>query len=146
VIAIHGKNFCSAAKEAFMLLLENALRVVAVNSVTSFLLFMGKLLVVGIVGVASFYWFDKLNQDDPTQLRYDVVPTIIMVIFAYAVSVLFFDVYDMAVDTIFLCFLEDLEMNDGSPEKPYYMDDSLKHLLHLENRSRPDGTEEGDKK
>ena len=37
-------------------------------------------------------------------------------------------------------------MNDGSPEKPYYMDDSLKHLLHLENRSRPDGTEEGERK
>lgn len=27
-----------------------------------------------------------------------------MVVFAYAVSVLFFDVYDMAIDTIFLCF------------------------------------------
>ena len=26
-----------------------------------------------------------------------------MVIFAYAVSVLFFDVYDMAIDTVFLC-------------------------------------------
>ena len=29
-----------------------------------------------------------------------------MVIFAYAVAVLFFDVYDMAIDTIFLCFCE----------------------------------------
>lgn len=29
-----------------------------------------------------------------------------MVVFAYAVSVLFFDVYDMAIDTIFLCFCE----------------------------------------
>lgn len=27
-----------------------------------------------------------------------------MVIFAYAVAILFFDVYDMAIDTIFLCF------------------------------------------
>lgn len=27
-------------------------------------------------------------------------------IFAYAVAVLFFDVYDMAIDTIFLCFCE----------------------------------------
>lgn len=146
VIAIHGKNFCSAAKEAFTLLLENVLRVVAVNSVTSFLLFMGKLLVVGIVGVASFFWFDKLNEDDPSSLRYDVVPTIVMVIFAYAVSVLFFDVYDMAIDTIFLCFLEDLEMNDGSAEKPYYMSDSLKKILHVQNRDQPDGTEEGETK
>ncbi|XP_073243444.1 choline transporter-like protein 4 isoform X2 [Porites lutea] len=146
IIAIHGKNFCSAAKEAFTLLLENFLRVAAVNSVTSFLLFMGKLLVVGIVGVASFFWFDKLSSDDPTSLRYDVVPTIIMVVFAYAVSVLFFDVYDMAIDTIFLCFLEDLKMNDGSAEKPYYMSDSLKKILHLQNREQPDGTEAGGEK
>lgn len=146
IIAIHGKNFCSASKEAFTLLLQNFLRVAAVNSVTSFLLFMGKLLVVGIVGVASFFWFDKLSSDDPTSLRYDVVPTIIMVVFAYAVSVLFFDVYDMAIDTIFLCFLEDLEMNDGSAEKPYYMSDSLKKILHLQNREQPDGTEAGGEK
>ncbi len=33
----------------------------------------------------------------------------------------FFGVYSMAVDTLFLCFLEDLERNDGTPERPYYM-------------------------
>ena len=35
----------------------------------------------------------------------------------------------MAVDTLFLCFLEDLERNDGSREKPYYMSSSLKKIL-----------------
>ncbi|XP_068728860.1 choline transporter-like protein 4 [Montipora capricornis] len=142
MIAIHGKNFCSSAKQAFKLLFENVLRVAAVNGVTSFLLFMGKLVVVGIVAIASFYWFDKVNSDDPTTLRFSVVPTILMVIFAYAVTVLFFDVYDMAIDTIFLCFLEDLEMNDGSAEKPYFMSKSLQELLHVQNRSHPDGTEQ----
>lgn len=145
IIAIKGKNFCGAAKEAFMLLLENVLRVVAVNSVTSFLLFMGKLLVVGIVAVCSFFWFDKLNKDDPDTLQFDVVPTIIMVIFAYAVAILFFDVYDMAIDTIFLCFLEDMKMNDGSAEKPYYMSDSLKEIMDLQNRPAPDGNDDGRK-
>lgn len=145
IIAIKGKNFCGAAKEAFMLLLENVLRVVAVNSVTSFLLFMGKLFVVGIVAVCSFSWFDKLNKDDPDTLQFDVVPTIIMVIFAYAVAILFFDVYDMAIDTIFLCFLEDMKMNDGSAEKPYYMSDSLKEIMDLQNRPAPDGNDDGRK-
>ena len=35
----------------------------------------------------------------------------------------------MAVDTLFLCFLEDLERNDGTPEKPYYMSKSLRKIL-----------------
>ena len=34
----------------------------------------------------------------------------------------------MAVDTLFLCFLEDLERNDGQ-DKPYYMSKSLKKIL-----------------
>ncbi|KAJ7334392.1 hypothetical protein OS493_014703 [Desmophyllum pertusum] len=101
---------------------------------------MGKLLVVGIVGVCSFFSFNKLSNDDPTTLQYDVVPTIVMVVFAYAVSILFFDVYDMAIDTVFHCFLEDLKINDGSAEKPYFMSDSLKKLLMLK-----DGNDGGQK-
>ena len=35
----------------------------------------------------------------------------------------------MAVDTLFLCFLEDLERNDGSPQRPYYMSSNLQAIL-----------------
>lgn len=49
-----------------------------------------------------------------------------------------------------MCFfsfsVEDLKMNDGSAEKPYYMSDSLKKILHLQNREQPDGTEAGGEK
>ena len=31
----------------------------------------------------------------------------------------------MAVDTLLLCFCEDTRINDGSTEKPYFMDKSL---------------------
>ena len=41
----------------------------------------------------------------------------------------FFGVYAMAVDTLFLCFLEDLERNDGSRQRPYYMSSGLKKIL-----------------
>ena len=37
MIAIHGKNFCSGAKDAFCLLMRNALRVVALNRVSCYL-------------------------------------------------------------------------------------------------------------
>ena len=35
----------------------------------------------------------------------------------------------MAVDTLFLCFLEDIERNDGSADKPYFMSSDLKKIL-----------------
>lgn len=46
VLAIHGHNFCRAGQQAFKLLATNALRVVAINSVGDFVLFLGKVLVV----------------------------------------------------------------------------------------------------
>ena len=47
---------------------------------------------------------------------------------------------------LFSFSVEDLEMNDGSAEKPYYMSDSLKKILHLQNREQPDGNEAGGEK
>ncbi|CAH8575394.1 unnamed protein product [Dicrocoelium dendriticum] len=53
MIAIHGQSFCSGAQSAFHLLLKNIVRVIIVNGVTSFLLFIGKMSVVIISGKQS---------------------------------------------------------------------------------------------
>jgi len=51
VSAIYGYSFCEAAKKAFLLIVANALRVAAINSIGDFVLFLGKLITVGIVAV-----------------------------------------------------------------------------------------------
>jgi len=57
----------------------------------------------------------------------------VIAIGAFVIASCFFSVYGMAVDTLFLCFLEDLERNDGSAEKPYYMSKELKEILGKKN-------------
>ena len=49
------------------------------------------------------------------------------VLFAYLISHTFIGVYEMAIDTIFLCFCEDSARNDGI-NKPYYMSRVWKKL------------------
>ncbi|XP_072177014.1 choline transporter-like protein 2 [Diadema setosum] len=132
--AIYGKNFCTSAKNAFFLLLRNILRVAVVNKLTDLVLLMGKLLTVGLVGVAAFFYFTNQisflsNLVTVPDVTYYWVPIIVMVIGTYAIAVSFFGVYDMAVDTLFLCFLEDLERHDGSAEKPYYMSKDLMGIV-----------------
>jgi choline transporter-like protein 2/4/5 len=39
----------------------------------------------------------------------------------------------MAIDTLFLCFLQDSEINDGSKEKPFYMSKKLMKILGKKN-------------
>lgn len=135
MIAIYGKSYCSSAKEAFSLLLRNPARTIAINGVTGFILFLGKLLVTGGIGVGSFFWFSQYNSFLPDKLNYTIVPIAICTIGAYLVTVLFFNVYDMGIDTLFLCFLEDLERHDGSPEKPYFMTPALRKIMDKQNKA-----------
>ncbi|XP_007257224.3 choline transporter-like protein 2 isoform X2 [Astyanax mexicanus] len=134
MISIYGKNFCTSAKDAFFLLMRNILRVAVLDKVTDFLLFLGKLLIVGIVGIGSFFFFSgkikAVEQAAPT-LNYYWVPILTLVFGTYLIAHGFFSVYAMCVDTLFLCFCEDLERNDGSSERPYYMSPELHEILSV---------------
>lgn len=130
--AIHGKNFCSSAKDAFNLTMRNFLRVITLDQVTDFLFFMSKLLITGGAGVATYFFL--LNNPSIIQLHYRAVPTAIVSVCAFLITSVFFSVYSMAVDTLFLCFLEDIERNDGSTEKPYYMSKQLMKILGKRNK------------
>ncbi|EAX06403.1 solute carrier family 44, member 5, isoform CRA_b, partial [Homo sapiens] len=48
---------------------------------------------------------------------------------SYLIAHGFFSVYAMCVETIFICFCEDLERNDGSTEKPYFVTPNLHGIL-----------------
>ncbi|CAH8443470.1 unnamed protein product [Heterobilharzia americana] len=49
MIAIYGQSFCSASGSALALLARNVVRLIVVDKVTDFILFIGKLVVVGAV-------------------------------------------------------------------------------------------------
>ncbi|ROL41716.1 Choline transporter-like protein 2 [Anabarilius grahami] len=138
MVAIYGKNFCTSAKDAFFLLMRNIVRVVVLDKVTDFLLFLGKLLIVGIVGICSFFFFTgkfKMVQDVAPSLNYYWVPILTVVVGAYLIAHGFFSVYAMCVDTLFLCFCEDLERNDGSSDKPFFMSPELHQILSIEKNA-----------
>ncbi|KFQ11331.1 Choline transporter-like 2, partial [Leptosomus discolor] len=118
-----------AAADAHLALLS---RVAVLDKVTDFLFFLGKLLIVGSVGILAFFFFThriKLVEDTAPPLNYYWVPILTVIVGSYLIAHGFFSVYGMCVDTLFLCFCEDLERNDGSPERPYYMSPELSEIL-----------------
>ncbi|XP_068615329.1 choline transporter-like protein 5-B [Brachionichthys hirsutus] len=132
MIAIYGRNFCTSSKDAFFLLMRNAIRVAVLDKVTDFLLFLGKLLISGSVGVLAFFVFTHkipVIQEEVPSLNYFWVPLVTVIFGSYMIAHGFFNVYAMCVDTLFLCFCEDLERNDGSPSRPYYMSPGLHKIL-----------------
>ncbi|KAK5968703.1 Choline transporter protein 1 [Trichostrongylus colubriformis] len=136
MMAIYGKNFYTSAKESFLLLVRNCVRAAVVNQVAGILLFIGKALITLGMGVVAFFYFSGqwvVDGIPRVELYYYFVPIVLVLIGSYFVADLFFDVYEMAVDTTFICFLEDSEQNDGSPEKPYYMSKNLQRILDIKN-------------
>ncbi|EPQ11280.1 Choline transporter-like protein 5 [Myotis brandtii] len=133
MIAIYGKNFCRSAKDAFDLLIRNILKVAVLDKVTDFVLVLGKILVSGCIGVLAFLLFTQrisIIIEGPTSLNYYWVPLLTIIAGSYLVAHGFFSVYAMCIDTIFICFCEDLERNDGSTEKPYFIAPTLHGILN----------------
>uniref|UniRef100_A0A672LJX6 Choline transporter-like protein n=1 Tax=Sinocyclocheilus grahami TaxID=75366 RepID=A0A672LJX6_SINGR len=146
MISIYGKNFCASARDAFFLLMRNVMRVAVLDKVTDFLLFLGKLLISGSVGVLAFFFFTRqipVIQEEVPSLNYYWVPLLTVIFGSYMIAHGFFNVYAMCVDTLFLCFLLDLEKNNGSVSRPYYMGSSLRAILNKKNHKRPEEKKKG---
>ncbi|XP_014474757.1 PREDICTED: choline transporter-like protein 1 [Dinoponera quadriceps] len=140
--AIYGCNFCTSGRKAFQALSSNVLRVAAINSVGDFVLFLGKVLVITLTAISGVYLMQKKEG-----LHHPWVPITIAGIFAFLVAHCFISIYEMIIDTIFICFCEDCEKNDGVG-RPYFMsrglmefvENSKKALRHLDQRQETAAT------
>lgn len=140
-IAIYGKSFCRSAWSAFSILLRNALRVAAINTVGDFVLFLFKLIITVSAIIGAFFYFqyqDKIEGavGDTVQggLQWESLIILVIGLFAWLIAGMFLGVYEMAVDTIFIAFCEDAERNDGSAAKPYFMSKGLLSFMSKEER------------
>eukprot|EP00003_Mantamonas_plastica_P009806 TRINITY_DN1917_c0_g1_i3.p1 TRINITY_DN1917_c0_g1~~TRINITY_DN1917_c0_g1_i3.p1 ORF type:complete len:508 (+),score=157.45 TRINITY_DN1917_c0_g1_i3:851-2374(+) len=141
IVASEGKSFCTAAFKAFHLILDNILRVAAVNMVAPLLLGLGKWMIVGITALIS-----AIVLRAQSDLRFWLVPWFISVLMAYAITVLFMMVYDLSIDTMLLLFCADQEMYEKKVTNQLYCSDTLAEFVDGERKNREDsGTSDGKK-
>ncbi|CAD5111760.1 DgyrCDS1041 [Dimorphilus gyrociliatus] len=103
-------------------------KVSAINCVGNFILFLGKIGITAIGVGVTIVWLkfvrgvDVGSRDD---LELWGIPVVFMCVFSFLIAHCFLSVYDMVIDSLLLCFCEDMRINDGSEEKPYFMNKSL---------------------
>uniref|UniRef100_H2Z458 Choline transporter-like protein n=1 Tax=Ciona savignyi TaxID=51511 RepID=H2Z458_CIOSA len=107
LVAINGTHFCKSACDAVATLLSNALRVIAINSIGAFVLFLGKLLVVAIVAGIGGLLVIKFHPN----VHHMAAPVGLIAVFSYLTAHCFISTYEMAIDTLLLCFCEDCRVN-----------------------------------
>ncbi|CAG7834723.1 unnamed protein product [Allacma fusca] len=81
---------------------------------------MAKCITAALTGLIALVIF---RSDD--SLYFYAIPVLLTVVFSYFVAHCVISVFEMAVDTLFLCFCEDHNMNDGTDGKEFYAPESL---------------------
>ncbi|XP_068630522.1 choline transporter-like 1 isoform X2 [Battus philenor] len=106
IITIERCHFCKAAAKAFSTIVNNALQVATINSVGDFILFLGKCIVTAVTGIIGLLLL-KRNSD----LHFFAVPTLVICIYSFFIAHCILSLYEMVVDSLFLCVCEDRNMN-----------------------------------
>lgn len=106
VIAMQGINFCSAARRAFGVLVSNALQLATLNSIGDFILFLGKCFVTAVTGSLGLL---LLKRDE--NLKFYAIPVLVIAIFSFFIAHCVLSLYEVVIDTLFLCMCEDHNMN-----------------------------------
>ncbi|XP_061317832.1 choline transporter-like protein 3 isoform X2 [Pezoporus flaviventris] len=127
--AINGTNFCTSAKDAVFVLAKNSAKLASISCFGDFILFLGKVFVVCFTVFGGLMAFNYHRE-----LQAWVVPLLLVGFFACLISHSFLSVFEVTADAIFLCFAIDMETNDGSAERPYFVDQELLTFVSQSNK------------
>ena len=134
ITAIYGTGFITSARRAFKLIISNPLRLLVIDKVCDFLIFLGKVCITAGTGVLAFFFFTgRIAQAEKyvPELHYYFVPLLLIIVGTYIIATCFFSVYSMAVDTLFICALEDMRMKDKKANHRMMMPNGLQKVFRI---------------
>lgn len=111
--AIYGTAFCRSLLKAFVRLVKNVIRFAFVTLFSKLVLFLGK---IGVI-IASVWWcilWMQFTPDRPNNVSASIpiAPLVLAGVAGTVISFAIMGVYETAIDTIMVCFLEDEAEND----------------------------------
>jgi len=112
IAGMTGLGFIASGKRAASLLIVSAITAWLLNIVSAFLLFLAKFLVMVIAGVISYFYF-KHTLDESLGLADYWFPVFIIAVLSYVLASSFFSSFGLVLDTVFLCYCDDLDRNKG---------------------------------
>lgn len=108
--AIKGTSFCASGKQVFSLITSNAATLALVNVIGELLMFLGKVFIAMAGGWCAFAIMDNypgFKYGEANYIYSQWIVILVTVFFAYAVASSFMSVFDMAVDTVLVCYVID---------------------------------------
>jgi len=114
MVAMYGYNFCKASIMAVMLITSNVLQVAAVNAINRYVMFLGKLVVVVSSVIGGYMWLTYSPDFQGENELFAMLPVIgVIGIFGLSVASYVFNIYNVGVETILLCFCQDCMIHEN---------------------------------
>ncbi|EGG17189.1 hypothetical protein DFA_08176 [Cavenderia fasciculata] len=122
-VSMHGYSFCKSTKDCFDMVSRNMFSAIIMDFIGSFVLLLGKFLVTAGTGIFSSLLLYALGRS----LKDNALTVGLAALFAFCITNIFTHIIGIGTDTIFVCYLEDLEENgrDGN----LYISSDLHELL-----------------
>jgi len=127
-IALTGKNFCAAAKDAFFLIIHNPLRFGVVSSIGSIFVFFGKVCIASASTLIGYIIITKQSAYKDSVYS-PLLPSICIFVCAYAIAAVFLSIYGLAADTILACFVVDETLQKKNNKGALHCPPSLEKFL-----------------
>jgi hypothetical protein len=110
--AVYGDGFVASVSGSFQLIWANLFRVAAINVVSHFLFFLGKVVIAAASTGLSLLIMTRVSGEGEAQVGSLFVPLVCVFAVSFVVASLFMTVFSCCVDTVFLCFLIDCQENE----------------------------------
>jgi len=123
--AVYGTPFCHSCAAAFKMLFNNLARVAAVTAISKYLEFLGKIAITILTAGICIFVMEQYEYyaQNVSSLFF---PALIIIFIAYGVASIFMVVFEVAIDTIFLCFLIDEQCHMNGSK---YATDGIKRVI-----------------
>ncbi|KAL1524941.1 hypothetical protein AB1Y20_019817 [Prymnesium parvum] len=136
-VAVHGTSFCRSCFDAFGFQVKYLSQSIVNKSVQIVLKLVMKISITITCTLSAFFYLDGRTQ---FKAQYDPLWVSIVVFFySYIIASAFTLVFDVSIDTIYLCAFEDMERVKANSGAQLYMSDSLRTAFGIDNAEEEAG-------
>jgi len=110
--AIKGFAFCRAARAVFTLILRKTALLAFVTAMVDVIIFLAQLaisLLCGLICYAVLELLPMFQEGGDAEVFSSWLPSLVVMLFSYFVAAFFFNTFDVAVDTMLIAYVTDME-------------------------------------
>lgn len=127
-IALTGKNFCAAAKDAFFLIIHNPLRFGVTQGIGALMILFGKIFIASMATLIGYIIIQNAAAYKDS-VESPLFPSLCIFIIAWTIGALFLQVFGLASDTILACFVVEEELRAKDPSLPLHCPASMREFV-----------------